>query len=393
MLLIRPNNTTRLYIRHTVMRIAIFHSFMDNIGGAEIVTLTLARELHAHIYTTNLDTQHIIEMGFIDILPRIHSIGRVPIQAPFRHQLTSLRFWRLKLKKQYDFFIISGDWAMSGAVHNTPNIWYVHSPLHELWAFVDKIKSRIIPKWQVPLYEFWVKWNRKITLSCSKHINGWVCNSENTRQRILKYYKKNATIIFPPTYTSKYSPRAKENYWISVNRLLANKRIDMQLKAFSKLPNEKLIIVGSYEKGARQFESYRQYLESIKPANVEIRHWVPQDELIDLYSRSKGLIITSEQEDFGMTAIEAMASGKVVIAPNEGGYKETILNGKTGILINDINEDRLRNTILALEDNSLPQVTYSEKESLLQAQKYDVAVFIQHIRDKISSVKDTYKQQ
>ena len=391
MLLIRPNNTTWLYIRHT-MRIAIFHSFMDNIGGAEIVTMTLARELQADIYTTNLDTRHIIEMGFEDVLPRIRSIGKVPIQAPFRHQLTFFRFWRLKLKNQYDFFIISGDWAMSGAVHNAPNIWYVHSPLHELWAFVERIKKNFIPKWQVPIYELWVKFNRRLTLSYAKHIDGWVCNSENTKQRILKYYKKNATIIFPPTYTSKYSPRNKENYWISVNRLLANKRIDMQLKAFSKLPNEKLIIVGSYEKGARQFESYKQYLESIKPANVEIRHWVPQDELIDLYSKSKGLIITSELEDFGMTAIEAMASGKIVIAPNEGGYKETILNGKTGILINDMNEDRLRDTILALEDNFLSQVAYSEKESLQQAQKYDVAVFIEQIRDKISSVKNSPKQ-
>lgn len=375
------------------MRIAIFHSFMDNIGGAEIVTMTLARELNADIYTTNLNAQHIIEMGFEDVFPRIHSIGKVPIQAPFRHQTAFFRFWRLNLKKQYDFFIISGDWAMSGAVHNSPNIWYVHSPLHELWAFVDKIKKNFIPKWQVPLYEFWVKCNRKLTLSYAKHIDGWVCNSENTKQRILKYYKKDATIIFPPTYTSKYSPRPNEDYWISVNRLIANKRIDMQLKAFAKLPNQKLIIVGSYEKGARQFESYKKYLESIKPENVEIRHWVPQDELIDLYSRSKGLIITSELEDFGMTAIEAMASGKIVIAPNEGGYKETILNGKTGILINDMNEDRLRDTILALENNSLPQFAYSEKESLMRAQKYDVAVFTKHIRDKISSVKDTYKQR
>lgn len=369
------------------MRIAIFHSFMDNIGGAEMVTLTLARELEAHIYTTNLNIKRIEEMGFKDVVPRIHSIGKVPIQAPFRHQMASFRFRRLNLKGQYDFFIISGDWAMSGAVHNSPNIWYAHCPLHELWAYVEKIKTRMIPKWQIPIYEMWVRWNRKLTLSYANHVNGWVCNSENTRQRVLKYYKKNATIIFPPTYTSKYSPREKGDYWLSVNRLIANKRIEIQLKAFSKLPNEKLIIVGSYEKGARQFESYKHFLESLQPANVEIKHWVPQDALIDLYSRAKGLIITAEQEDFGMTAIEAMASGKIVIAPNEGGFKETILNGKTGILINDINEDKLKDTILALENNSLLSVTYSEKVSLAQAQKYDVAVFTKQIRDKISTVK------
>lgn len=164
----------------------------------------------------------------------------------------------------------------------------------------------------------------------------------------------------------------------------------MQLKAFANLPNEKLIIVGSYEKGAKRFESYKEYLESIQPSNVEIRHWVRQDDLIDLYSKSKGLIITSEKEDFGMTAVEAMASGKIVIAPNEGGYIETILNGKTGILINDINEDKLKNTILELEKGSLiaPFSTiYSPEEGMKRARKYDVHIFIEQIRKKISTIR------
>jgi len=372
------------------MKIAILHSFMDNIGGAEIVALTLARELNAHIYTTNLNTEHVITMGFEDVLPRIHSIGKVPVQAPFRHQLTFFRFRRLNLKEHFDFFVISGDWAMSAGVNNTPNIWYIHSPLHELWAFVDKIQNTLIPSWQKPLYNFWVKYNRRLTLLYAKSITGWVCNSENTKQRVLKYYKKNATVIFPPTYTSTYAPREKSNYWLSVNRILNNKRIDMQLKAFANLPNEKLIIVGSYEKGAKRFESYKEYLESIQPSNVEIRHWVRQDDLIDLYSKSKGLIITSEKEDFGMTAVEAMASGKIVIAPNEGGYIETILNGKTGILINDINEDKLKNTILELEKGSLiaPFSTiYSPEEGMKRARKYDVHIFIEQIRKKISTIR------
>jgi glycosyltransferase involved in cell wall biosynthesis len=120
-------------------------------------------------------------------------------------------------------------------------------------------------------------------------------------------------------------------------------------------------------------------------SNVEIKHWVRQDELIDLYAHSKGLIITSESEDFGMTAIEAMASGKIVIAPNEGGYKETILNGKTGILINDINEDKLKNTVIGLETGSISKVTNSEEEALKQARKYDVSIFIDQIKNKIAS--------
>ena len=115
------------------MKIAIFHNFMDNIGGAEIVTLTLARELKATIYTTNVDIEKIKKMGFDNI--KIKSIGRIPINAPLRHQMAFWKFRKLNLKNRYDFYIISGDWAMSAAVNNKPNLWYVHSPLNELWEF------------------------------------------------------------------------------------------------------------------------------------------------------------------------------------------------------------------------------------------------------------------
>ena len=74
------------------MKIAIFHNFLDNIGGAEIVGLTLAREFDADIYTTNIDKEKIIKMGFEDVLPRLYSIGKVPINAPLRQQFVLWRF-------------------------------------------------------------------------------------------------------------------------------------------------------------------------------------------------------------------------------------------------------------------------------------------------------------
>ena len=370
------------------MKIAILHSYMDNIGGSEIVALTLARELNADIYTTNIHKDRIIEMGFKDVVDRIHSIGKVPIQAPFRHQMALLRFRMLNLRHMYSFFIISGDWAMSGGVHNYPNIWYVHSPLHEIWAFVDKIKQ-IIPKWQHGIYTLWLHINRLLTVSYSKHIQGWVCNSTNTQERIKKYYGSNADVIHPPTYTSEYSPKSPKDYWLSVNRLNANKRVEIQLQAFSELPHEKLIIVGSYEKGAKQFVTYKAYLESIKPSNVEFLHWVKKEDLIKLYSECKGHIITSEREDFGMTAIEAMASGKYVIAPHEGGYKETIQDGITGRLIKHVNKDTLKTAVIE-SDTLLQSNSHDfEKSCMEQALRYDTRVFTEKIKEKINSVLDS----
>ena len=142
-------------------------------------------------------------------------------------------------------------------------------------------------------------------------------------------------MIYPPIETSRFSYRKNGDYWLSVNRLITHKRVDIQLKAFAKMPDEKLIIVGWYEK-SKHFQEYAGYLEGLKPDNVEIRNWVSQKELLNLYSNCKGFITTSKNEDFGMTPVEAMASDKPVIPPNEGGYRESIIDGVTGSLISDI---------------------------------------------------------
>ena len=159
------------------MKIAIFHNFLDNIGGAEIVTLTLMRELGADLYTTNIDPDKIIKMGFEDVLLKIKSLGRIPIKAPFRHQAAFWKFRRLNLGNKYDFYIISGDWAMSAAVNNRPNLWYVHSPLNELWQWKNYVRNVILKVWQRPIYDVWVWMNRKLSIKYSKDVNILVCNS------------------------------------------------------------------------------------------------------------------------------------------------------------------------------------------------------------------------
>lgn len=114
-------------------------------------------------------------------------------------------------------------------------------------------------------------------------------------------------------------------------------------------------------------------LRRMPPPNVTFLGSVfHREELADLYAASKGFITTSGIEGFGMTAIEAMASGKPVIAPDEDGYKETILDGVTGKLIRDINPDKL---IAAVKEIGQDPGKYREN-CLKQAKEFDVEVFI-----------------
>ena len=356
------------------MKTAIFHNYMDNIGGAERVGLTLARELKADFYSTNIDKEKIKKMGFSDI--NLISIGKIPVNAPLRQQIALQKFRRLNLKDKYDYFIIDGDWAMSSAVNNKPNLWYVHSPIREIWDLYKYTRQNNVPFSARWIFDAWALYNRCLNRKYVKDVDKIACNSINTQKRIKKYLKREAIVINPPIETSEFHYKKNGNYWLSVSRLITHKRIEMQIKAFKKLENEKLIIVGSYEK-SRHFQTYASYIKKIKPKNVEILHWVDFNKLVELYANCKGFITTAQDEDFGMAPIEAMASGKPVIAGNEGGYKETVIDRVTGRLINDINVDKLAKAVKEVEKNPEKYKNDCQK----RAKKFDVGIFIKKIKN------------
>ncbi len=360
------------------MKIAIFHNFLDNIGGAEKLVLTLARELKADVYATNIDKKMIRKMGFET--DNIFSIGTVPVNAPQRQQVTAWRFRMLNLGSKYDHYIIAGDWAFTAAFNHTPNMWYIHSPARELWDLYEFTRQNGVPWYARWFFDLWVYYNRYLSKQAVSHVNIFACNSLTTKKRIQKYLQVSATVIHPPVDAKKITYKKNGKYWLSVNRLVSHKRIEIQLEAFANMPDKKLIMVGSYEQ-SQHFLKYQKRIQSIMPNNVELRSWVTEKELRQLYATCRGFITTSMEEDFGMTAIEAMAAGKPVIAPNEGGYRESVIDGETGILINCITSKNLVSAIKRIDKNPEKYRTACER----RAQDFDVKKFTQSVKSKLQA--------
>jgi glycosyltransferase involved in cell wall biosynthesis len=161
-----------------------------------------------------------------------------------------------------------------------------------------------------------------------------------------------------------------------VNRLYPEKRIELQVEAFRIVPEERLVIVGGYAKGDHA-SRYAEKIGRDLPPNVSLCGEVSEDVLRSLYSRCKGHICTAIDEDYGLTPLEAMASGKPVVAVNEGGYRETV-TGQTGLLV-EPNVDKIAGAVRFIAKDP---ARYRE-HCFNRAKEFDIAEFRNQIEAAI----------
>lgn len=359
------------------MKIAIFHDYFGAIGGGERLVLTLARELHADVITTDINRKSIDLMGFGDI--PIISLGTVIRVAPFKQIHASIKFAH-SCFPGYDFYIFSGNWAHYAARHHAPNLWYCHTPVR---AFYD-LKEYVLCNQKSPFHRFvariWIVLHSGFDVRSVRRVNRIVTNSENTRKRIATFYHRDAVVVHPPVDVSRYYHASEESFWLSVNRLYPEKRIPLQIEAFLKLPDEHLKIVGWYSTGDHAARNLG-YLEKLPP-NVELCGSVSDNKLVDLYAHCKGLICTAMDEDFGMTPLEAMAAGKPVIAVREGGFLESVVDGVTGSLVTATPEG----IIVGMQEISARGGESYRNACRRRAEQFDVLVFVRKIQEVMHDV-------
>lgn len=308
------------------MKVAIVYDRVNKIGGAERVLESLFElfpkaTLFTSIYNkekTPWAKKFKIRTSFLQKIPFLNS----------RHELIPylmpLAFENFDFS-EFNLVISVTSEAAKGIIvpSNVLHVCICLTPTRYLWSgYNEYFKNIFLRIFTKPFVLYLRKWD----ISASKRPDIIIAISENVRKRIKKYYKREGFVIYPPgdrlfRKKLKNVQINRKNYFLVVSRLVDYKRIDLAVKACTKL-NLPLIIIGE----GNEWEK----LDALSGKSIEFKGKVSDSELIAYYKNCKALIFPGI-EDFGITMVEANLAGKPVIAYNAGGALEIIKKGKTGV--------------------------------------------------------------
>lgn len=336
------------------MKVALIHDHLAQDGGAEKVLKVFADMFpDAPIYTLLYEQKHAdkyfknrkIETSIIQRLPG--GIKHYQWYMPFMPM--AVEFFDLK---KYDLVISDASAFAKGVITSpdTLHICYCHTPTRYIWSdthqYIEELRYNKYFKKIISLILNYIRiWDR----AAADRVDKYIANSKTVKRRIIKYYKANSTVIYPPVALDKFSiAETIDNFFLIGGRLAPYKRVDIVIEAFKKL-DKKLKIFGD----GVDLKRLKKIAEDNK--NIEFLGRVSDDEKAELYKKCQAFI-NPQEEDFGITMIETMASGRPVIALKKGGARETVIEGKTGIFFNNQTSESLMNAVNKFNaDNFNPQ--------------------------------------
>lgn len=319
------------------LNVILAHDWLTGMRGGERVLEILCRAFpRAPIYTllhnpsavsATINSHH-IKTSWLQNVPGIFKYYRnfLPL---FPSAIESLRPDRADLVISTSHCVAKGLIAPPGARH----LCYCFTPMRYAWVFYDEyfgsnpLKKALL----TPLLSRLRQWDKE----SSARVDYFATLSRHVQKRIKDFYDRDAEVVYPPVDLSFWTPDdevgAGGDYDLVVSALVPYKRIDLAVKAYTKL-GDPLKIVGTGTESDK--------LRKMAGTNIEFSGRVPDDRLLELYRHCRALIFPGE-EDFGLTPVEAFACGKPVVAYAKGGVLETAVKDLTGIFFEEQNEEAL----------------------------------------------------
>jgi glycosyltransferase involved in cell wall biosynthesis len=342
------------------MTIAILNDYFQTFGGGEKYSLELAKRYNAPIYTYNLiKTYRDIEKL------KVNKCTKPIMIWPIRVFMLKNFFSSLNLK-DYDIVFANGFHSVYASLQNENIVWING---HVSKAFY-KDESPVMPRLN-PIKEVLIKLiihpYRKQYEKAIKRLKKIFAISNYHKNLLQKIFGVRCDVLYPFVDTTKFYYRKSEDYYLSVGRLVSNKRIDILVKAFKNL-KDRLVIVGDGPE--------KKYLMKLAngASNIEFLGAKTGKELYELYARCKAFLFSAYYEDFGLVPVEAMAAGKPVIAVNEGAIPE-IVTRDVGFLVQPFPED-FRRVILSLRGKDL---SHMRKACQRRAKLFDKKIYFEKI--------------
>lgn len=358
-------------------KIALIHDHLVQCGGAEQVLKALSEiKPEAPIFTIVSDKKT-AEYYFGDRKIQTSFVQRMPFGVRLYQwwlPLMSAAVENLNLSA-YDTVISSASSFAKGVLTKpgATHICYCHTPTRYLWSdshnYLKELKVNWLIKKILPLTLRDLRlWDRL----AAERVDYFIANSKTVQARINKYYNRDSVVIYPPVETARFSiSSAPKKYFLAGGRLVPYKRIDLAVKACSRL-NAPLIVFGS---GPEE-----KYLKKIAKENVIFLGKISDAHKARLFSNCIAYI-NPQEEDFGITAIEAMASGRPVIAYKKGGALETIKAGETGEFFEEQIWEDLADKLMRFD-----HTRYHPEAIRAHALSFDTAVFKRRMEEFLKKI-------
>jgi len=361
------------------LKVAIVCDWLNGIGGAELVVLQLHKMFpNAPIYTSQYDPKKIDWFNDADV--RTTWVNMLPGKLKkFLPVLRAFSFSHLNLK-EFDL-VISSTGAEAKAVKfnkNATHISYCHSPTHYYWVRYDEyLKNPGFGKldWLARIgLKTLVGPMKKWDFKAAQNPSYLLTNSNFSKSNILKYYKRESTVIYPPvdvaTYSQNVNDSSNRDGYIVIGRQTPYKFFGLAVEACTKL-NKKLVVIGDGPENSR--------LKSIAGPTIQFLGQIDNKQKLENLNNSKALIFPGI-DDFGITAIEAMAAGTPVIAFKAGGALDYV-DQTNGLFFEEQTVESLCRAI-----NLMEQTSFDSQKVSLSVSHFSPVNFEQKLSDFINNL-------
>ncbi len=363
------------------MATALIHDHLAQDGGAEKVLRVLASMYpKAPIYTlladpgvASLFPNH-IETSIIQKMPG--GLKHYQWYMPFMPM--AVEFFDLT---SYDLVISDASAFAKGVITgpDTLHICYCHTPTRYVWDYTHQyIQELPYNKYFKKIISLVLNYIRLWDRQAADRVDFFIANSKTVQKRIKKYYKRDSIVIYPPVEVNKYKVlNAPGSYFLIGGRLAKYKKVDIVVEAFKDL-GLPLKVFGS----GVDLPRLREIAQGAP--HIQFLERVSEEEKIKLFENCKAFL-NPQEEDFGITVVEAMAAGRPVIAYKKGGATETVEDGVSGIFFDEQTPAAIKEAVTRFNS-----ITFNQNEIRAKAEAYSVENFKAKITEAVEGFKGEF---